>query len=85
MLLNDVVLYDSLIATTKTLVYPSIARLEKYMLRAVLMGLLPGRQTIPCGSILVVILFRIVILQYGIESMSITLYDDRKSGGTDNK
>lgn len=54
------------------------------MLRAVLIGLLPGTQTVLFGSILVLILFRIVLLQYGIESMSITLYDDRKSGETAN-
>lgn len=66
------------------LFYNSIALLKKYMLRAFLIGLPPGRQTISCGFMLVVILVIIVILQYRIESMSITLYDDMQSGGTDN-
>lgn len=78
------ILYDSLMTATKTLVYPFIAWLRKYMLRAVLMGLLPSRQTISWGSVLLLILLRILILQYGIESMTITFHDDRKSEGTDN-
>lgn len=81
---NDILLYGSLTAATKTSVYPSIGKLKNYILRAVLIGLLPGRQNVSCDSILILILFRTVILQYRIESMCIIFYDNRKSGGTDN-
>lgn len=53
------------------------------MLRAVLIGLLPSRQTVSWGSVLLLILLRILILQYGIENMAIAFHDDRKSERTD--
>lgn len=54
------------------------------MLRAVLIGLLPSRQTVSWGSVLLLILLRILILQCGIENTTIIFHIYRKSEGTDN-
>lgn len=51
---------------TKALVYCSIAQLRKYILRAVLIVLLPGRKTMLSESVFILILFRTVILWHGL-------------------